>query len=198
MIRRGTKWFIQGDRVPTILDRFAEENLINPSTGRPFSREHFRRILMRCRNAGILKYQGEPMKNDTDEYVMGDWPPIVTFEEWEALMAKIQSRQKRTKPDITTKYLLSGIARCGRCGARMHGAPVWQNGERIKAYAYSCQKRTTDECGRMNVTGPPVDKMVRDLVWATVKRSMTNLKVQKKALGHGTTNLMMSSNRSRS
>lgn len=181
MIRRGTKWFIQGDRIPTILERFAEENLINPSTGKPFSREHFRRILMRCRNAGILRFQGEPMKDQDDNYVMGDWPPIVSVEEWEALMAKIKSRQKKTKPDITTKYLLSGIARCGRCGAKMHGAPVWQKGTKTDTYAYACQKRKADECGRMNITGPPVDKMVRQLVWATVERSMSGLEVKKEA-----------------
>jgi DNA invertase Pin-like site-specific DNA recombinase len=179
MIRRGTKWFIQGDRIPTILDRFAEENLINPSTGKPFSREHFRRILMRCRNAGILRFQGEPMKDKNGDYVMGDWPAIVSVDEWEALMAKIQSRQKKTKPDITTKYLLSGIARCGRCGSRMHGAPVWQKGVKTDTYAYACQKRKADECGRMNITGPPVDKMVRQLVWAVVERSMSGLEVQK-------------------
>jgi DNA invertase Pin-like site-specific DNA recombinase len=179
MIRRGTKWFIQGDRIPTILERFAEENLINPSTGKPFSREHFRRVLMRCRNAGILRYQGEPMKDKNGDYVMGDWPAIVSVDEWEALMAKIQSRQKKTKPDITTKYLLSGIARCGRCGSRMHGAPVWQKGVKTDTYAYACQKRKADECGRMNITGPPVDKMVRQLVWAVVERSMSGLEVQK-------------------
>jgi DNA invertase Pin-like site-specific DNA recombinase len=179
MIRRGTKWFIQGDRIPTILERFAEENLINPSTGKPFSREHFRRVLMRCRNAGILKFQGEPMRDKDGNYVMGDWPPIVTVDEWEALMAKIASRQKKTKPDITTKYLLSGIARCGRCGSRMHGAPVWQKGEKTDTYAYSCQKRQADECGRMQITGPPVDKMVRQLVWATVERSLVGLEVKK-------------------
>lgn len=179
MIRRGTRWFIQGDRIPTILSRFADENLINPSTGKPFSREHFRRILMRCRNAGIIRYQGEPMRDKDGNYVMGDWPPIVTVEEWEALMAKIASRQKKTKPDITTKYLLSGIARCGRCGARMHGAPVWQKGQKTETYAYNCQKRKADECGRMQVTGPPVDEMVRQLVWGVVQRSMSGLEVQK-------------------
>jgi DNA invertase Pin-like site-specific DNA recombinase len=179
MIRRGTKWFVQGDRIPTILERFAEENLINPSTGRPFSREHFRRILMRCRNAGILRFQGEPMKDKDGNYVMGDWPPIVSVDEWEALMAKIKSRAKKTKPDITTKYLLSGIARCGRCGSRMHGAPVWQKGVKTDTYAYTCQKRQADECGRMQITGPPVDQMVRQLVWTTVERSMAGLEVKK-------------------
>lgn len=181
MIRRGTKWFIQGDRIPTILDRFAEENLINPNTGRPFSREHFRRILMRCRNAGILRYQGEPMKDAAGEYIMGDWPPIVTVVEWEALMAKIASRQKKTKPDTTTKYLLSGIARCGRCGSRMHGAPVWQKGVKTDTYAYTCQKRKADECGRLAITGPPVDEMVRKVVWGVVEKSIAGLKVKKVA-----------------
>ncbi|MGC0315645.1 recombinase family protein [Kitasatospora acidiphila] len=179
MIRRGTKWFIQGDRIPTALARFAEEGLLNPSTGRPFSREHWRRILMRARNAGIRIYQGEPMKDEDGGYVMGDWPPIVTTEEWEAVMAKIASRQKKTKPDTTTKYLLSGIARCGRCGARMHGNPTWQKGKKTDTYAYNCQKRAADECGAMQVTGPPVDRMVRQLVWSVVERSLAGQAVKK-------------------
>ncbi len=182
MIRRGTKWFIQGDRIPTVLGRFAEEGLINPSTGRPFSREHWRRILMRPRNAGILVYQGEPMKDEDGEYVMGDWPPIVTVEEWEAVMAKIASRQKSTRPDTTTKYLLSGITRCGRCGARMHGAPTWQKGKKSNTYAYSCQKRAADECGAMQVTGPQVDQMVRQLVWSVIERSLAGQAVKEEAI----------------
>ncbi|BET51836.1 recombinase family protein [Kitasatospora aureofaciens] len=179
MICRGTKWFIQGDRIPTILERFAKENLINQSTGKPFTREHFRRILMRERNAGILRFQGEPMKDKDGNYVMGDWPAIVSVEDWEALMAKIRSRHKKTKPDITTKYLLSGIARCGRCGSRMHGAPVWQKGKKTETYAYACQKRQADECGRMNITGVPVDEMVRKLVWSVVERSLGGLEIKK-------------------
>jgi DNA invertase Pin-like site-specific DNA recombinase len=178
MIRRGTKWFIRGDRIPTALGRFAEEGLINPSTGRPFSREHWRRILMRARNAGIIVYRGQPLKGEDGEYVMGDWPPIVSVEEWEAVMAKVASRQKATKPDTTTKYLLSGIARCGRCGARMHGNPTWQKGKRTDTYAYNCQKRAADECGAMQITGPPVDQMVRQLVWSVLERSLAGQAVK--------------------
>src|SRR5690606_22460098 len=33
--------------------------------------------------------------------------------------------------------------------------------------------------GRMNISGPPVDKMVRELVWGVVERSMVGLEVQK-------------------
>jgi DNA invertase Pin-like site-specific DNA recombinase len=184
VIRRGTEWFIKGDRIPTILDRLAEEQLVNPSTGRPFSREHFRRILMRARNAGIRIYQGEPITGIDGKYVMGDWPAIVTVEQWEAVMATIAGRKKNTKPDTTTKYLLSGIARCARCGYRMHGAPVWQksrNGgpsKKTDRYAYTCLKRHADQCGKMQIVGMPVDEMVRNLVWGVVERSLVGQEVR--------------------
>jgi hypothetical protein len=61
----------------------------------------------------------------------------------------------------------------------MHGAPVWQKGVKTDSYAYACQKRQADECGRMNITGAPVDKMVRELVWSVVERSMGSLEVKK-------------------
>lgn len=178
VIRRGTNWFTRGDRIGTILDKFYEEGLINPSTNRPFSRQHFRRILMRERNAGILRFRGEPMKDPDGNYIMGDWPQIVTVEEWEALMAKIRSRRTKTAPDTTTKYLLSGIARCGRCGARLHAHPVWQRGVRTKWYAYNCIRRRADECGAMQVVGPPVEHMIRELVWAVTDKALSEAKVQ--------------------
>ncbi|MEV8543651.1 recombinase family protein [Streptomyces sp. NPDC051572] len=184
VIRRSTKWFIRGDRIPTILDRLAEEGLVNPSTGRPFSREHFRRILMRARNAGIRIYQSEPITDADGKYVMGDWPAIVTVGQWEAVMATIAGRQKKTKPDTTTKYLLSGIARCARCGYRMHGAPVWQKSKdggpskKTDRYAYTCLKRHADQCGRMQIVGMPVDEMVRNLVWDVIERSLAGQEVK--------------------
>jgi hypothetical protein len=115
---------------------------------------------------------------------MGDWPAIVAVEQWEAVMATIAGRKKNTKPDTTTKYLLSGIARCARCGYRMHGAPVWQksrNGgpsKKTDRYAYTCLKRHADQCGKMQIVGMPVDEMVRNLVWGVVERSLVGQEVR--------------------
>ncbi len=51
------------------------------------------------------------------------FPPLVAADAWRAAVAKIESNAaKANRRGNTAKYLLSGIARCGRCGGVMTAA----------------------------------------------------------------------------
>ena len=110
----------------------------------------------------LLLADGEP--------VIGDWQPIVTPEEWRACVATLEARRSGQTNEYTrlhAKFLLSGIARCGECGARMYGR-VDPGGER---YAYRCLAREGG-CGAIRRHGPAVDKHVEELFLEATRRSL--------------------------
>jgi hypothetical protein len=45
----------------------------------------------------------------------GDWPAIVTPEEWLEAKARLEHPERKTSPGPTRKWLLSGLAVCGVC-----------------------------------------------------------------------------------
>jgi DNA invertase Pin-like site-specific DNA recombinase len=180
VLNDGADAFIAGDKMGTIQIRWQEAGVVSPNNGKPFSQQNVRKLLMRARNAGIRVYQGEPLKDDDGNYVMGDWPAIMTVEKWEAVMATIAKRQRKESRDTTTKYLLSGIARCGRCGYKLRGIPVWDKKRgKQRSYAYVCEKRFADQCGALSISGGPTDELVRKLVWGSLQRSLAARDVKK-------------------
>ena len=84
-------------------------------------------ILPGPRIAGYVVYQGEILYGPDGNRVRGQWEPILTEEEYEAVMAKwrpIGRGQSRLGQGTRyrTTYLLSPFVRCGKCNARMHGS----------------------------------------------------------------------------
>jgi hypothetical protein len=66
--------------------------------------------------AGLQKYKGETFE--------GDWPTYVDIETFERLEAERAHRSHAEKRPVGRQprgYLLSGLARCGACGAPMQG-----------------------------------------------------------------------------
>jgi len=49
----------------------------------------------------------------------GKWPAIVSEETWRAAVERISHPDRRTTPGPERRHLLSGLARCGVCGATM-------------------------------------------------------------------------------
>ncbi len=182
VIRRATDWFLRGDKMSTIQVRLQDEGIVSPNTGKPFSQQNLRKVLLRARNAGIRVFRAEPVKDNEGNYVLGDWPALISIEKWEAVVALTRKRQRPERRDNATKYLLSGIIRCARCGYKLRGIPVWDKKKgKLRSFAYVCEKRFSDQCGKLSVSGGPVDKLIRELVWATVERSLAGQMIKQDA-----------------
>ncbi|MCX5201515.1 recombinase family protein [Streptomyces sp. NBC_00237] len=171
-LRKAIEDFIAGKRVATIAREWEAAGIVSRTTGKPFNQTNFSRLLLRPRNCGLRVHQGEVFLNEDGSFVKGVWEPVCTIEEWEAIGAVFQSR-KVPGADRSTKYLLSGIARCGICGHKMRG-------QRRKdgKHAYTCVANQPGACGKVSVVGEQTDELVRDLVWVDGERATGSLKLE--------------------
>lgn len=82
-----------------------------------------RRVLTNPRYAGRRLYNGADMGS-------GDWEPILDADTLAALEQKLTDPRRRTAPaDLSARYLLSGIAICGKCGSKMYASPMRAKGQ---------------------------------------------------------------------
>ena len=95
----------------------------------------------------------------------GEWAAILDRETTEQLRALLTDpvRRRGRQP----QHLLTGILVCGRCESRMSGGPDGAGGHR---YACSAQPGLS-RCGRCTVSGPPVDALVTEAVFAALTGS---------------------------
>jgi site-specific DNA recombinase len=87
---------------------------LTTTTGRPFSPQKVRDLLLSPKTAGLRYVDGKP--------VTAAWPGIITQEQHEELRAilGLRRRERTTKALPTARtYLLGGMACCGRCGHRL-------------------------------------------------------------------------------
>lgn len=121
--------------------------------GRPWRPDSVRSVLLNARNAGLSTYRGEVVGN-------GRWPGIVDEATWRAACAIFADPSRRTTPDTRRRYLLSGLASCGRCGALVDTGRT-QHGVRT----YKCSAHRHLARGAQ-----PVDDLIAEVVIGRLSR----------------------------
>ncbi|MFF1920692.1 recombinase family protein [Streptomyces sp. NPDC058221] len=110
--------------------------------------------------------------------VMGDWEAIVSPEEWQACVTTIEERKQARKEGravhtTSAKYLLSGIARCGKCSFPLMSNQYSKGTTSYERYGYRYACLTTlGGCGGVTRVGPPVDELVEEAFLLEVRRSL--------------------------
>ncbi len=132
---------------------------IDPASG---SRHRYREV--------VLRPDGSP--------VVGQWQPILTVDEWEAVLAVIGPRSQAAPGRNARHYLLTGICRCGECGSRMRGlsnaSRPHQDTRNVAAFVYGCPSRAQGGCGRVTRNGPLVDRHVTEAIFAKIELEMSD------------------------
>lgn len=101
--------------------------------GNTWSVTGLKTLLTNPRLAGIRKYYGQTFP--------GTWEPIIEPDKWEAVRAILTSPQRSTnRGDRQVKHLLSGIATCALCGARMVSNTSRPTSRRGALASYTCSK----------------------------------------------------------
>jgi site-specific DNA recombinase len=137
MYRVAADWNARGLRTPT---------------GGEWNSQKLRSMLRSPRLAGLREHRGE---------IIGEavWPAIVDPAKHERLRAIMAGR--RASPERQSKYLLTGMLRCGKCGERLYVRR--RSMDRVRRYG--CEKRPGDvACGGVHVIAEPLDAHVRDTV----------------------------------
>ncbi len=89
-----------------------------------------RQILTRKTNAGYIVYKGEEF--------LGKHAPLISPETYEKAMEIMKKRSKRRKTDAG--YLLTGLVKCGYCGAGMRYQKWGKKGYKLVCYSHDKSK----------------------------------------------------------
>jgi site-specific DNA recombinase len=106
----------------------------------------------------------EIVRNEDGEPVVGQWNPIISVAEWEAVTAVIGSRPAPGRGDNARKYLLSGTLRCGcdGCGAKLR---VTKKATKVAgSFYYVCPSSGAGGCGGTSIPGQKTDEFVSEAV----------------------------------
>jgi len=122
------------------------------ATGKTWTQTVLKRILTSGAISGQVVYGGEIVAD-------GNWPPIITPRETTRLRTKILDPARRTNR-APRRYPLTGLVRCGLCGAKMVARPRADGARR-----YFCAKGPGFAgCGRMAILSEPLEALIAEAV----------------------------------
>lgn len=127
--------------------------------GLPWSSTSLKQILVRERNAGHRTHLGQVIGR-------GEWPPIYDQGTHDRVVALLTDPSRRTSKGSTRRYLLTGIARCGRCGSNDTVVNVGRitKGKR-QPPAYTCRA-----CTKIRRKQEAVDEVVEAVIIARLSQ----------------------------
>jgi site-specific DNA recombinase len=112
--------------------RDLNERGLRTARGGQFMPGNLRQLMVRPRNGGHVEHRGQ---------IVGTIPgePILDAETYDELVAMVSAR-RRGRPH-SGRYLLTGVAVCGRCGTTMTATTVSRGGRESRRRVYLCAKR---------------------------------------------------------
>jgi site-specific DNA recombinase len=123
-VRELARRILAGEGCNALANDLNRRGIVTSSAGRQWTHSLVKRLMTSPRIAGLRVLLGQIVAE-------GEWPAILTRDTWEAVQAELGGRAPAEKPVARpTRYLLTGIAVCGRdgCGSpvgirRIHGKP---------------------------------------------------------------------------
>jgi site-specific DNA recombinase len=114
VVRSIAQRIIGGDSLRNIVKELNDAGVSSPD-GKPWGKPSVRHIVLRERNVGLRMHHGQVVGD-------GDWDPILDRAVWDQVRAVLRDPQRRTATSSAAAHLLSGLARCGVCGAPMRAS----------------------------------------------------------------------------
>ncbi|MFF2495077.1 recombinase family protein [Agromyces sp. NPDC058064] len=143
-IVRGYAMLFAGASLVAIARRWNADGLTT-TDGQPWTAGAVRNVIASPRPAGLIAPPRDPAASSAghvldqpiDAFLPGSWEPIVSVDEWTAARVLLTVPGRRTGPGAPPKTLLSGIARCGVCGATVKGGRTKDGSD-----TYRCSEST--------------------------------------------------------
>ncbi|QRY51844.1 recombinase family protein, partial [Mycolicibacterium septicum] len=150
-VREAVRRFLDGQSMTSIMKWLRDTDGWTPS-----SITALQRGLTRPSIAGIRTHQGERVS-------AGNWEPLITEEQYNQLVRRVESMKRAygyvSSPGPEPKYLLSGIAECGVCGAKLERKTF-----RKRSPAYVCPN------AHVCRSAEPLEKRVEDELFELVSK----------------------------
>lgn len=131
-VREAYRRLLDGDTLRQITLDMDRAGVVG-KRGKPFQGNVVGNMLKRPVYAGIREFKGERLGT-------GEWEPLVDVDTFDRVQAILSTPGRFHTRGTAPKYLLSGIARCGKCGGQMR-PKVSENYHRPPEYAcISCTR----------------------------------------------------------
>jgi DNA invertase Pin-like site-specific DNA recombinase len=154
MVREAANRLLAGDPQAIICRDWNQQGKLT-AQGKLWRVGTLRNVLMRASLAGLRVHNGDIVGKAA-------WPPILDRRRWEKVVALLLDNAERRPPNYRTS-LLTGLARCGRCGANLQVAPVQGRS------SYRCQKSEgRPGCSGIGIVAEPLEKLITDAVLETL------------------------------
>lgn len=148
LIREAAARILAGESLRSVAFDWRARGVTTP-TGRAWGPTPLKKMLASAALSGQREHRGA--------LTPGTWAPILSPEDTRRLRAVFEER-KGKRP--VTKYLLTGLLVCGRCGGPLRGQPRLDGTRR-----YTCTRTPTGEgCGKLARLAQPVEDFVRDAI----------------------------------
>jgi site-specific DNA recombinase len=152
LIREAVSRIIAGDSLRGIVTDW-EKRGIRSQFGNLWRNTNLRRCLLSPRLVGMRDYNGQ--------LVQGDWEPIISMEEWEAVRAILQDPARyKYERGGTPKYLLSGLVHCGHCDAKLYPRKI-----RSKRVYYCMPTAPKGGCGKVSRQAEPLERLIEQAIF---------------------------------
>lgn len=153
-LRRAAKLILDGASLASVARDLNARGETTTTNG-PWSVVALKRLLTSPRHVGDATYRG-------DVTAAGAWEAVFDRETHERLLALLTDPARRLAPDTRIKYLLSGLAICGRCGCPLFASPCGPKDRRYMGY----RCRTPHMTRRLDL----VDEVVTEVILARLAR----------------------------
>lgn len=105
-----------------------------------------------------------------DQLIPGDYEPIISPLEWEAICAVYA---ERSRGRIAKRYYLAGLLECALCGATLKGSPSVR---KRNSYLYRCPPKAFGGCGRLSISAHLVEGELRNYIFGAIHLGATSLR----------------------
>ncbi|AWK73174.1 hypothetical protein CBI38_18030 [Rhodococcus oxybenzonivorans] len=125
-VAAGYEAVLAGEPLTAVARAWTAAGLTTPQGMPTWRATSVRDVLLNARNAGLRRHRPEgthvSYRQDPTAFVVGRavWEPIVPEETWRAVVAILTSPGRRKSRPGQAVALLTGLARCGVCGATVH------------------------------------------------------------------------------
>lgn len=152
LIREAVNDLLTGASITTIRKRWQSEGVLTTDGKSDWGWTPVHRVLLGWKTAGVRSLNGEPLYDGDGNIIMGDWEPIISMEDREAALAKLEQRSRRGVKE--GKWLLSGLMKCGICKGNLYG----QRDEPPTRSTYGCNSGKTSN--HLSINALRVEELV--------------------------------------